>query len=199
MTQQQAVAVVAQEQDALVDVGLSEHFKITPTGLQVIGRPDFNACQALWNKLLTMEKVIQFAIGDAAKYIREHFGHDADQIISDRTGWTLETIRNYEWVADKVPKPIRRLDRLSFTHHQKLAGQPTDVQRKWLDRAADDEEGPWTVARLDAALKANGDVAPSAFFILVRCDSETKRNKLQAQLESEGYICTATERRGGKE
>ena len=192
-----AQAEVPVQQDEMVDVGLGDHFTITPQGLEVTGHPSFDACQALWNKLLTAEKVIQFAIGDAAKYIRERFGHDADQIISDRTGWTLETIRNYEWIADKVPKQVRRLDKLHFTHHQKVAAQPVRVQARLLNQAADSEERPWTVARLSQAVAAGGeDVPATRWFLVVTCASEAKRDALQKRLELDGYECKPTERRG---
>lgn len=192
MTSLHQAITVAQE--TLQTVRLGENFQITPQGLIVVGRPTFEQCDALWETLLTMEKTIQFAIGDAMKYIRARFEDKADQIISARTGWSFETIRNYEWVADKVPQDVRRLTELSFSHHQSVAGLPPDQQSAWLAKAIDGDK-PWPVNRLRAAIKASGDIPVSAWFLLVKADSEVTRDALMTELESRGFVCTATERR----
>lgn len=187
-------------QDALASVGISDHFTVTDRGLEVVDNPDFEHCESLWETLMTFHKTIQMAMGDAAKYFRQRFGARADQILSERTGWTLETQRNYEWVAEKVPKEVRRLDVLSFSHHQKVASLPPKEQKKFLDRAAEgDENGPWTVSRLAQAVKAGGDVEPTDFYLVVRCKNARDREKLSKELESRGYACKFNERRTQKE
>lgn len=186
---------VAIEQETLHSFRIGSHFEITPKGLVIVGQPSFDECEGLWETLLTTEKTIQFAIGDAMKYFRTRFGEKADQIISDRVGWTRETLRNYEWVAERVAPDVRRLDKLSFSHHQKVAKQSPKVQSKWLNKAADDEH-PWTVRRLENEIKSDGNLEVLAHYLLVNCKSETDREKLSKELESRGYACKATERRG---
>lgn len=176
-------------------VRLGAHFEITAQGLVVKGKPTFDDCEGLWETLLTTEKTIQFVIGDAMKFFREYLGDKADQIISDRVGWTLETLRNYEWCAEKIPQQNRRLDKLSFTHHLKVAKCSPREQQRWLNKAADDET-PWSAKRLGAAVKAGEDLAVTTWVVIAFCDSQDARDALQKEIESKGIRCEAGERRG---
>lgn len=172
-------------------VVVDEHFLITPQGLQVRGEPDFDACELLWKKLRSMEKGIQFAIGDAAKYLRQRFGERADQIISAATGWSHETVRTYEWTAEKVPQPVRHMEELTYSHHQAVGKLSPREQTKWLDKAAaGDGDKPWSVSKLKAAMKDEG--AEASYWLMVKCKNAADRDKLQRRLESEGY--TTSER-----
>lgn len=190
-----ASAVVA-TQETLASVGLGEHFRITERGLTVDGQPSFKSCEQLWETLLTIEKVTQIAIGDAMRYFRERWGERASQIVSARTGWSLETLRNYEWISDSVPQEVRRFDKLTLTHHQKVARLQPREQKKWLDKAAEDDT-PWSVNRLTQAIRAGADVAPTAWGVVAFCDSEPARDAALKDLESRGFRCKAVERRGG--
>lgn len=189
--------------DALATVKLGKHFQVTATGLVITGSPSFESCDQLWQTLLTMEKTIQFSIGDAWRYFEDQFGERASQIVSDHTGWSLSTLRNYRWVAEQVAPSVRRLDKLSFSHHQKVACHPPRDQAKWLNKAADgdDRDGvqtAWTVTRMDKAIKAGEDPPVSAWYCLVRAKNEHDRDTLMKELEGRGYTCKATERRGDK-
>lgn len=178
---------------SLLPFRLDDYFEITPQGLNVIGNPTFEDCEELWEKLLTTEKAIQFVIGDAMRFFRARFGERADQIISDRTGWTFETLRNYEWVAKEVPAHVRRLDKLSFSHHQVVASCSPIEQQKWLNKAADDEK-PWPVKRLTEAIKTNTDANPTVWVVVAYCTSEVERDTLAAELESRNIKCKTSER-----
>ena len=117
-----AAALVPTVAPDFAPVTLGPHFQITPAGLTVTGEPSFEQCQALWDGLTTLEKGIQFAIGDAMRYFKKRWGERAAQIVSDATGWSFSTLSNYEWVATHVAADNRMLDRgLSFRHHQVVA------------------------------------------------------------------------------
>lgn len=167
---------------------VDEFFLITPQGLQVRGEPDFNQCELFWKQLRSMEKGIQFAIGDAAKYLRKRFGDKADQIISAATGWSHETVRAYEWTSDNVPAPVRQMDGpLTYSHHQAVGKLTPREQSKWLDKAAaGDGEKHWSVSKLKSAMKDEG--AEVSYWLMVKCKNATDRDKLQKRLESEGYV-----------
>jgi len=60
-----------------------------------------------------------------------------------------ETLRRWQWVADKVPKS-RRNPRLSFSHHEEVAKLDPPKQVYWLARA---EEDRLTVGELRAHIK----------------------------------------------
>lgn len=164
-------------------VNFGDHFRITASGLDVIGEPDFDTCHALWESLRSLERGIQFAIGDAAKYIREHFGEKADQIITAATGWSHETVRAYEWTAEKVPHNVRHMESLTYSHHQAVAKQPPREQAKWLGKAS---EGEWSVAKLKSEMK-HADATEVVYWLVVKCKNEDDREKLQKRLESQGY------------
>ncbi len=184
-------------QETIVSVGISEYFEVTPKGLVVTGNPSFDACEALWETLRTFERCIQMSLGDAAKYFRKRFGDRADQILSAATGWSDETQRGYEWVAEKVPEAVRRLDVLTFSHHQKVAALPPPQQKKWLDKAAEGEDGrPWSVARLDKAIKAGADQAISEWGFSASFADVRKRDDAMSRLEGQGARCRAWEKRG---
>jgi len=173
---------------------VTKHFTLTPHGLIVRGEPDYSECTEGWKQLRSMEKGIQFGIGDMAKYLRERWGEKADQIITAATGWSHETVRAYEWAAEKVPMEVRHMEELTYSHHQAVAKLPPREQSKWLDKAAaGDGAEPWTVSKLKANLKSEGSGAEPSYWFMVRCKSDADRTKLQKRLESEGYT---TQERG---
>jgi hypothetical protein len=185
--------------DDFSPVNFGDHFRVTPTGLDIIGEPSFSVCQQFWASLRTLERGLQFAIGDAAKYLRRRFGERADQIISDATGWSFETLRAYEWTADSVPTEVRHMDVLTYSHHQAVAKLSPREQRQWLDKAAvGNGEKRWPVAQLKRAIKASGgDKTVTAWVLVAIFDSEAKRDAVQSELEARSIICKASERYAG--
>ena len=186
-------------QDAIAAVGLSKHFEATAKGLVITGDPTFGECESLWETLLTFAKTFQFLIGDAMTFFRKRWGDKAEQIISERTGWSLETLRAYEWTAEKVSPDVRRLDVLSYSHHQAAAKLNPREQKQWLAKAANgDGDGKvWSVKRLTTAIHIGADPAITAWYLLVKMQTEDARTDLMRELEGRGYLCKATEKRGG--
>lgn len=183
------------EQSTLQTIELGQHFQIGPTGLIVRGRPSFDAFDALGETLRTLDRTLQFAVGDFFREVEDRFGERASQIL-DHTGWTESTIRAYRWTAIKVAPDIRRMDRLHYTHHQIVAKLSPRLQKKLLDEAAN-AETPWSVSRLRQAVKAGGEDQPvTAWLVTAFCDSETAQDTLAKELESRGIRCKVSERRG---
>ena len=173
--------------EPLLDVTLGKHFTITPHGLVVTGQPTYDDCDGLWQALRTINKTLQFAIGDAAKYIRQRFSDKADQIISDTTGWTFDTIRTYEWTADKIAPERRRMDVLDYSHHQVAAQLSPPEQTEWLARAAEgDGEKPWSVAQLKREIKQSTGANLTVFGVQVFCNDEADQQACCRQLENLG-------------
>jgi len=182
-------------QDPFHPVGLGRHFQITPSGLAIAGEPSFETCSELWESLRTLERALPFAIGDAMLYFRMRFGHKADQII-DAAGISDRTASVYEWTAKNVPPERRRMEVLSYKQHQLVAALPRASQETWLQRAATGENDKrWSTGRLTAAIKTGVDAPPVGYYILVRTKGEQDRETLTTELESRGYVCTATEKR----
>lgn len=173
-------------------------FRITPAGLTIDGEPDFESCEQLWSALRTLERSLQFAIGDAVNYFERRWGEKASQIV-DATGLTLNSVKVYAWAAEKVPPQNRMLDRgLSFSHHLAVAALNSKEQKSWLKQALGRSgEEPWPVSRLKAAVQDGSDLAPEAWFVLVKCRSEEDQTAVQKKLELEGREVKAIAKRGG--
>lgn len=177
----------------LMTVPIGEHFRITPTGLEVHGEPSFELCENFGELLRTMENSIQFARGDFQNYMEARFGEQAAQALDASSGWASSTCRAYRWVSERVAPEDRRIDQgLSFKHHMVVAALPPAQQRKWLDKAiGNGESEPWTVSRLTAALKVGADLPQTKWYVLVECRSEAKQQALLKKLELDGHQCKA--------
>lgn len=92
-----------------------------------------------------MESSIQWLLGDWLNRAERVWG----RIYSDVPGYSYGTLRTYASVARSVQLSTR-IDKLSFAHHQLVAGLAGDDQKAWLAFA---EENKLTVAQLRAAMK----------------------------------------------
>lgn len=169
-------------------IRLSRFFEITPTGLVIKGKPSLDTCGELFGFFKVMHSSLQFAVGDAIVRVEGMFGEEASQLI-DSGDWSEETVRNYRWVAAKIPMSVRSA-RLSFGHHQAVASFDShETQRLWIDRAV---ENSWTVADLRKAIKLAdvpaGTVAQAAskFEVHVICDSPDDVEACVRQLDNIG-------------
>lgn len=191
-------ALIPADGGLMIDIDrmqLGRHFEVSFTGLTVLGTPPMGACGDMVKVLEIWEKSLQFAIGDMMNWADGTLGEKASQLIPE-TGWTESTQRNYQWVASKVPKHLRRAE-LSFSHHQLIAKINTPEEQKlWLDRACEGVDGKvWTHAQLKKALNEQGrDIVfnPKApkFAVEVPCTSLDDVNALCRQLDNlgrEGY------------
>lgn len=185
------------EQETLQSVNLGQHFQITPQGLTIVGRPTFDQFESLGETLRTLDRCLQFAVGDFFRAVEDRYPEKSSQIL-DHTGWSESTLRVYRNTAKNVAPATRRMDKLTYTHHQVVAALPPKKQKEWLNRAADTDERPWSVNRLRKAISVGEDLPVTAWFVLARCDTEAKRDKLMKELEGRGFMCSATERRGDK-
>jgi len=174
---------------------LSEGFALSVGGLVVEGKPAFEKCAAAGKLLVVAERMVQFALGDYINYVEERFGERAAQIIDFSDGWSEETCAKYAWLSKRVHPERRRMDRLGVRHHMLVAPLAPSLQNKWLARAAaDNEEKPWTVQRLAAAMK-DVEELPETFWLLVAAKSEEDQAVLQEELSSKGRSCKAVVRR----
>lgn len=193
------------EQAALQTVNLGEHFQVTPAGLVVIGNPSFNAFDSLGETLRTLDHSLQFTVGDFFREVEKRFGDEsglpldqqrASQIL-DHTGWSEATLRTYRWTSEKVPQAVRRMDVLTYSHHQAVGKLSPKDQKKWLTQAAagNGEGQPWSVNRLKAAIKAGVDVDTRTrrWLVLVDCGSEKQQRAIIREFEGRGLRCKAIE------
>jgi hypothetical protein len=126
-----------------------------PTGLlrdteRELTRADWEETGRL---LKLLDSSMQWLIGDLIVCGEDmHYG---DQItISEAFGLEYGTVRTYATVCRKVELSIR-IDTLSFAHHQLVAPLSQEDQIRFLQSAAEGENGkPWSVARLRGEIEA---------------------------------------------
>jgi hypothetical protein len=197
----ETAALVPSDGGLLIDTDrmqLGLYFEWDFIGLNVLGRPSLEVCGDMVKVLQIAEKSLQFAIGDFMNYCEGTHGEASAQLIPE-TGWTESTQRNYQWVASKVPKHLRRKE-LSFYHHQMIARLNTPEEQKlWLDRAVEGKDGvAWTARELKKAMSEAGrDVVfnPKApkFLVVVECEGHDDVVACCRQLDNLGRKYTAKE------
>lgn len=171
-------------------------FRATVNGLNVDGEPSFAVAAETGERLRVMERGAQFALGDFIVYVENHFGERAAQIIDFEGGWSERTCAVYRWLATRIALADRRMDRLGVSHHLLVAPLAPAKQRHWLKQAAaDEEERPWTVARLRQAIGEGADAPVTGYWCLVLCSDAEDQTRLQEEMEKQGRTCKAVERR----
>ncbi len=190
---QTALGAVA---DSTVAVPITEGFSVSVNGMVVRGRPTFEQCETFGLVLRTTERGIQFAIGDYLNFIDDHLGERASQIVDYTEGWSEKTCSVYSWLAKRIAPERRRMDRLGIRHHLLVAALTPTQQERWLTKAAaDSEDAPWTVKRLQDAMKEGEDLPPTGFWVLALANDEADQSALMATLEGQGRTCKAVLRR----
>jgi hypothetical protein len=97
---------------------------------------DVRSWEAEGRRISAISKGTPWWIGDWLLYRASTWGErysDARRI----TGMDPKTLRNIRWVAASIG-PSRRRERLSFSHHELVAGFEIDEQERWLTRAEAD-------------------------------------------------------------
>lgn len=196
---QTAMGALVADDLQLVGVSGVRGFKVTVNGLVIDGQPPLAQFQKAGVALRVYEKAATFALVDFITELESRFGDDAAQVLDHSDGWSESTVNVYRWIGQRVGPAVRRMDRLGIRHHMLVAPLTPERQKHWLDLAANDaEEKPWTVKRLQDALKENEDLPPTAFWLLVQCDDMAMQATLQAEMEARGRNCKALARRGQK-
>jgi hypothetical protein len=118
-----------------------------------------------------------WCLGDWLVYGQNKYDNRYTTVL-EQVGLDYKTLRNYAWVARKIPMNRRR-ERLSFQHHAEVASLPAEEQDRWLGLA---EEYSWTRSHLRkeiAAARAAGSprrLPPApAWLALPRIQVETDR------------------------
>jgi hypothetical protein len=174
-------------------------FRLSATGLQPIAAPSFVQYQQLGEYLRFVEGAIQFWIGDWILYGEQRFGEAAAQAAA-YTGLKVDTVKQYAWVAERVPPPVRDPD-LSFSHHREVADLPPVEQRRWIKQAAEGDGGAaWPVDRLRREINA-AKVPPAeeerTIWVLVGCKGQRDVDALLARMTTEGRPVKVPQARQG--
>jgi hypothetical protein len=105
--------------------------------------------EALCRYLGTLRDATAWWCADALRFGEAVYGFDGSQAEAV-LGRSPETLRRWQWTAQKVPKSRRRVG-LSFTHHETVAALEPSEQIRWLDHA---EQSGLSANDLRAAIRS---------------------------------------------
>lgn len=171
----------------LEPVALTKHIGISPNGLTITGKPAPAEWTHVGELLPASEAGVQFAMGDFQIKGEEFLGEEFWQHVDAETGWSAETVRNYRWIAEKIKPHVRRMDKLKLKHHQLVAALDEKQQAYWLNRAADSEDEPWTVARLRDEMAGTDDAPEPRYYVMYEVRSEQEQEDHVTRLQGEGF------------
>ena len=144
-------------------------FRWSDTGLVLQHQPSFEEWEALGCWLKAADKSMAWLIGDWFVLGGAVFGEAMAQALDPdeaRDGqWSQATLEVYGWVCRRIPPERRRAD-LTFAHNQLVAALEPKEQTAWLERAALDPDGVWSIRELRGAMKASAG-KPQGFWVLV--------------------------------
>lgn len=118
------------------------------TALMFVDRPTWEQSESLVNTLFTMDRTINWWIGDAILMLEAVFPQNFAQLFPD--GMDAKTLANKRWVASKII-PSRRREGLSWSHHDAVAGLDEAQQEEVLMAA---ELNSMSVAEVRKMVKA---------------------------------------------
>lgn len=92
------------------------------SSLELPGGLSFEEWQKIGDSLVGCGTAVQWWLGDWLTYGEQSYGERYAQAVggSEQTGIPIDTIRKYQWVADRIPAARRRTD-LSWSHHEAVA------------------------------------------------------------------------------
>ena len=122
---------------------------MTPIGLRMDDGLGFDDWIRLGQQLGRISRASAWWLGDWLIYGERAYGGRYRTALTS-TELEYQTLRNYAWVARRVPMSRRR-DGLSFQHHAEVAALPEAEQDLWLRRA---ERLRWTRNELRRQLAA---------------------------------------------
>jgi hypothetical protein len=139
--------------DGAIQIG---KFTVTAKGLISDESVLFEEWQQLGELLKRFEASIQWLIGDWMAYGERHWGQTYEAV-AEATGYKIGTLYEYARVARGVDFSIR-IEKLSFAHHQLVAGMSPEDQQQWLIYAS---ENDLSVSQMRKAMDGNAPTLPS--------------------------------------
>ena len=183
---QQAASDGAQNVRPMLNFDVCGGVDVRPNGLGLQDGLSFDSWRELGRQVVRVANCSAWWLGDWLVYGEQAYGDRYEQAIID-TSLGYKTLRNYAWVARKLPVSRRR-DTLSFGHHAEVAALPDDEQDVWLERT---ERLNWSRKQLRRELRA----AQVANRHAARGDIYTRALKIDVPTERHDRWQSAAERK----
>lgn len=133
------------------------HITATSIGLLISEGVTEEEWEIFGDTLVRFHTSYQWLVGDFLIYGEDHhYGRVRE--FGDRLGVKGATVSNWKSVCRAI-EPSRRREELTFTHHTEVAGLPTEMQERWLEKAYNNGK-LYSVKRLRREI--NGDEERSA-------------------------------------
>ena len=130
---------------------------VTEVGLDLVGREFSREEWALGGgQLGRLKGAIDWSFGDWLNYGEQHYGEEYAQYIEVLGSYSNNTLRNWQWVCERIPLS-RRVSALRFAHHQAVAALEPVEQDEWLAEAW---ANGWSVAELKRQIKGEPEPEP---------------------------------------
>jgi len=131
-------------------LGLISRWRLGP-GIRELRFVNFGHWTRLGEILKRAESGIQWWLGDWMNYGENQYREKYAQAVDahEETGLNVDTLRNYQWVAERVP-PVMRITNLPWSFHQAVAALSPDEQGSWLAEA---KGAGWTYRELKGAIR----------------------------------------------
>lgn len=149
--------------EAFDDVG-ALHGQLSDVGYEL---PEGLSYEEWASEAPTLIRVAQSSmwwLGDWLRYGEHTYGEKYAQAIN-ATGLSLTTLKNAQWVADRIPPKDRRVD-VPFSHHKAVAALDPKPRRDLLRKVAADHLSEHETRNRVREIKANeaagGEPAPPA-------------------------------------
>ena len=121
---------------SLASLPISDRVTATRTSLQIEGDLSYEEWELLGQGLQTLSGAWQWWVGDRLCYGEKRYGERYAQAVeaSEHLGISVDSIRQAQWVAEKVPVVIRNYN-LTWTHHYAVASLDAAEQKRILSEA----------------------------------------------------------------
>lgn len=163
------------------------HFAPTEFALTGSGQPPtFEEWEQIGKFVRVANTACQWWWGDWLNYGEMAFGEACAQAIEE-TNWEKETLRNYAWVAARVPKANRHAD-IRFYMYSSIAKLTEDEQAEWVSRILNEKMNHQD---LKAALKGEVETVEK-YYVEIACVDENEQATLVNRFNDEGLTATAT-------
>jgi hypothetical protein len=128
-----------------------ESFQLMKSGLAANGSPSITEWLQVGKALKEAHGATQWWIGDWLNYGERAYGEAYTQAINE-LGLSYGHLANLKYCANRIGISLRN-ENLSWNHHKIVAPLEPDEQEYWLQKAAEGNSKPWSVATLRAAIR----------------------------------------------
>ncbi|MEV4113152.1 LmbU family transcriptional regulator [Nonomuraea sp. NPDC049695] len=155
-------------------LGLDASVRARRLGLRLPDDLSFESWEKVGDQLNVIADSSTWWLADWLVFGEESFP-DRYRAALARTSLSYKTLRNYAWVARKIPMSRRR-DTLSMQHHAEVAALPEGEQEMWLTRAAREN---WPLSRLRKEIQAGraGALRPQPVSVTVTVQVSSEREE----------------------